>query len=399
MSSNLDIIRDLDRVDWSFSSLENSGIHSFHWYPATYLSAIPGTLIPFFSEENSVVLDPFCGSGTTGVEAVRLGRRFIGIDTNPVALLISRAKLSFPDPAEMKFYVDKILRVSAGMFGETDTPDHPRKTELLAWYHSETFETLNRILVLILEINSAVVKDCLLAVFSGILKGCSSQGRHWGWVCDNVRPKPNEILNKDAIVAFASAAQDFIKFSCSSYESSQVHSGASTRDDLRARSEILSGDCVGELNGMADESIDFIVTSPPYYGVVDYVKSQRLSYLWFDKAELAEFELGFSDFEMLRAREAGARSNRHRKNSHELYLRFMAEFFRGAYRVLKRNSSMTLVLGESRARASTIDLLIDSASSVGFALSGRALRDIKNTRRRLTASVAGEDILIFKKVD
>ena len=45
------------------------------------------------TEEGQVILDPFCGSGTTGVEAVRFGRKFIGIDISEEYLEISRKRL------------------------------------------------------------------------------------------------------------------------------------------------------------------------------------------------------------------------------------------------------------------------------------------------------------------
>ena len=43
--------------------------------------------------EGQAILDPFCGSGTTGVEAVRLGRKFIGIDVSEEYLEISKRRL------------------------------------------------------------------------------------------------------------------------------------------------------------------------------------------------------------------------------------------------------------------------------------------------------------------
>lgn len=45
------------------------------------------------TEEGQIILDPFCGSGTTGVEAVRFGRKFIGIDVSEDCLEISKRRL------------------------------------------------------------------------------------------------------------------------------------------------------------------------------------------------------------------------------------------------------------------------------------------------------------------
>src|SRR4051812_40085623 len=91
----------LREIDWNFPDLSNRGLHSLHWYPATFVSAIPGSLIPLLSEKDDLVIDPFCGTCATGIEAIRLGRRFLGIDTNPVATLIAKAKLLLPDPARL----------------------------------------------------------------------------------------------------------------------------------------------------------------------------------------------------------------------------------------------------------------------------------------------------------
>ena len=44
------------------------------------------------------VLDPFCGSGTTGVVALRLGRRFIGIELNPIYVEMARRRIAADAP-------------------------------------------------------------------------------------------------------------------------------------------------------------------------------------------------------------------------------------------------------------------------------------------------------------
>ena len=43
--------------------------------------------------EDGLVLDPFSGSGTTGVAALRLGRRYVGIERDPEWLALARARL------------------------------------------------------------------------------------------------------------------------------------------------------------------------------------------------------------------------------------------------------------------------------------------------------------------
>lgn len=45
------------------------------------------------TEKGQVILDPFCGSGTTGVEAVKYGRKFIGIDVSEKYMEISKKRL------------------------------------------------------------------------------------------------------------------------------------------------------------------------------------------------------------------------------------------------------------------------------------------------------------------
>ncbi|MFF6485206.1 hypothetical protein ACET38_01535 [Pseudomonas aeruginosa] len=59
---------------------------------------------------------------------------------------------------------------------------------------------------------------------------------------------------------------------------------------------------------------------------------------------------------------------------------------------------MALVVGESKSRQSTTELLIDCAERSGIELVYRGDRHIKNSRRRLMAKVKGEDILIFRNL-
>jgi site-specific DNA-methyltransferase (adenine-specific) len=62
-------------------------------YPTQKPEALLERVIRASSNEGDVVLDPFCGSGTTLAVAQRLGRRFIGIDVSAIAVGLARERL------------------------------------------------------------------------------------------------------------------------------------------------------------------------------------------------------------------------------------------------------------------------------------------------------------------
>src|SRR4029077_13003241 len=87
------LISRLRRIDWDFAGTQSESYFSaIHWHPARFASQLPATFIGLLSEPGHVVLDPFAGSSTPLIEAQRLSRRAIGIDLNPVAALLARAK-------------------------------------------------------------------------------------------------------------------------------------------------------------------------------------------------------------------------------------------------------------------------------------------------------------------
>ena len=46
-------------------------------------------LISHYTSPGEIVLDPFCGGGVTVVEALKLGRKVIGVDVNPLATYVT----------------------------------------------------------------------------------------------------------------------------------------------------------------------------------------------------------------------------------------------------------------------------------------------------------------------
>src|SRR5438034_4027922 len=88
-----DVVGRLQQIDWDFRDAKTSYLtHGLHPYPAKFIPQIPNALIQEFSSVGDTIGDIFCGSGTTLVEALILKRNAVGIDANPLACLITRAK-------------------------------------------------------------------------------------------------------------------------------------------------------------------------------------------------------------------------------------------------------------------------------------------------------------------
>ena len=78
-------------------------------HPATFPEELVKRCILATTDKNNIVLDPFIGSGTTGVVAKKLGRRFIGIEINPEYCEIARKRIkSIPEKLDKFCYKEEI---------------------------------------------------------------------------------------------------------------------------------------------------------------------------------------------------------------------------------------------------------------------------------------------------
>ena len=72
----------LAREDWSFEGQRTArGVHRLHPWIGRFIPQIPRRLIEALSRPGDRVADPFCGSGTTLVEALSAGRSAVGVDS------------------------------------------------------------------------------------------------------------------------------------------------------------------------------------------------------------------------------------------------------------------------------------------------------------------------------
>ena len=78
---------------WLFESRDRGGGHQLD-YHGNYIPQIATQIYTRYTRKNEVVLDLFMGSGTSGIEAVRLGRRCVGVELKPELVDYVRHKLT-----------------------------------------------------------------------------------------------------------------------------------------------------------------------------------------------------------------------------------------------------------------------------------------------------------------
>jgi hypothetical protein len=367
-------VRRLGELDWDFpTEISVSPFSDLHWHPSRFPSQVPAVIIGRFTEPCEAVLDPFMGSGTTLTEAQRLGRASTGVDINPVACLMAKAK-TLPCAAQDVFKFTAAVKTAIFTQWDEITPKTaPIGVQKDKWYTFETQKALERLWGYI-HSHETPFGALLRASFSAVLMPACRETRHWGYVCDNSQPRSDR--ERDVRALFC----DFLDRLAKAYVWRETHSVSAF-----GNCEVLEGDATEVLTTLPDDSFACFVTSPPYFGVTDYVKSQRLSLEWFEL-----------EIERSRLREIGARSKRHRRTALVDYLDELAAVFSQVYRVLKGGSWGVVLYGQSPSRTSSKAEFVGRLEEIGFRVELQKLRQITEMRRQVP-SLREEHVLLLRK--
>lgn len=159
--------------DWTFAKADTSYLtHGLHDYPARMIPQIAQRLIERYTPVGGRIIDPFCGGGTTLVEA-RLSNRFaFGNDINPLAILLSKVKTTSINFEKNQFdvfaFFTKIRSDYAELKKENKLPAAPTYIyhNLLHWFKEPVARDLQFIYEKLLEIKDDDIRDFLKVILS-----------------------------------------------------------------------------------------------------------------------------------------------------------------------------------------------------------------------------------------
>lgn len=248
--------------------------HGFHKYPAKFIPQIPGWAIRRYLGEKgkSLVLDPFSGSGTTLVEAALTGNSSIGVDIDPLSVLIAKVKTT---PLDITL-LNTVLTWFRTNIGAYDGPLFtPECATIEHWFPANTVVNLGRIRAVIEQIpaefgDTVRVKDIydfLIICFSSIIRRVS--------YADNESQKTyvshTHIKEPEEVFPLFYTQLDYFVERITQY--SQLR-GRGKAKVIRASS---SEPMARLLHG---KRADLAVTSPPYIKAIDYVYNQMVELFW-----------------------------------------------------------------------------------------------------------------------
>ena len=164
----------LEEINWNFpESGKLRDINNIHPYPAKFIPEIPKSLIDIFPPpEGTIVFDPFCGSGTTLLEAQKAGFESLGVDLNPIACLITSVKTSTLNTVLFENITDSVIRKAQSSLEKVELPDIPN---LNHWFKEDIQIEIAKLLIEIRKIEEKSIHDALLLALSSILVRISNQ--------------------------------------------------------------------------------------------------------------------------------------------------------------------------------------------------------------------------------
>lgn len=274
---------------WDFKNENTKNYtHCFHSYPAMMIPQVAGRLIDTYGQKSQYILDPYCGSGTSLVEANLRGIEAIGIDLNPLAILIAASKTTPINIKTLDLYLKDFNDVAFGYrFGLSSGMSIvlPQFPNIDYWFSKAVQHELSIIKNYIASIEEPAVQNFFKVAFSETVRECS-------WTMNSefklyrMPMKKLEAFNPNVLIVMESKLSRNRK-GLVAYQKAKVDPATQTRlytfNTVEGIPPTIS----------SEAAVDMVVTSPPYGDsrtTVAYGQFSRLSNQWLDVGNASDVD-------------------------------------------------------------------------------------------------------------
>jgi len=364
-----------------------------HPFPARMAPDISKRVVASLPED-SVLLDPMCGSGSVLRAGVERGLDVIGVDIDPLAVMMAEVWTTKTVPATVLHDCHILVNHAKAIVGASKSlPWHDDETQkyISYWFAEKQIVQLTALSRAFIELNVSSEKILKVALSRVIIS--KDRGASLARDVSHSRPHRAWLDNDyDVYKGFLRSCRALVE-----RLSSEV---------IRGRSYVRHGDG-RELGFLDGSSVDAIITSPPYLNAIDYLRGHRLSLVW----------LGFtvSQVRTLRSNSVGSERAGSTELSIDDYIGsgevelpsqqrgWIARFLTDAQalveefnRVLRPSGRAVLVIGDSFLRGRSVrnaQMFEDLLVARGFTIASRTVRDIPNQNRYLPPPPSGSSAL------
>ncbi len=380
------------RIDdsWDFAGAKTKPYtHVLHTYPAMFIPQVARRLLLNYSQKGDTICDIFCGSGTALVESRLLNRNAYGIDLNPLAIFLAKAKTTPINPKVLSTAYLKLLeRVKKIKNSEVEKP---KFKNLEFWFKDNVIIELAKIKKAIKEIENRDARNFFMVAFSEIIKK-TSNGKDGEFKLVRMKEDLLKKHNPNVLELFKRRAELNMKGMAEFYQDV----------DRTTWAKVIYGDSSKD-NGIKAQSIDCIVTSPPYGDsrtTVAYGQFSRLSAQWIDIFDNPDDAPGV-DNELLGGRPTkslshsldskylqeslaaiGDKDEERARDVLSFYIG-LNECLKNAYKILKPKKYFCIVIGNrlvKQVRIPTDFIIAELAEKIGFTCEDILVRNIPGKR-------------------
>ncbi|MBU0723143.1 site-specific DNA-methyltransferase [Patescibacteria group bacterium] len=382
--STIELLRKIKiEPSWAFADKTRKdtayATHGYHRYPAKFIPQIVSRLAEKYTKQGDLIVDPFGGCGTTLVESKVMGRPSIAVDINPVAVLITKAKITAIDP----FKIEKefaTFQKRLGTYNEKIRVKAPEHERIDYWFKPEEKRKLAFIFAEISKIKDRDVQDFFFCGFSNILKNCSI------WLQKSNKPTRDfEKKPSEPIKTFLKQIKMMLRGNARLFEL------LSEKGYLKVPSKVICTDA--RTIPAQDSSVSLIVTSPPYVTSYEYADLHQLTALWLEYTkDLSDFRKRFigtsyhskKDLVLNSALAEKIRNEllkKDKKTAEEVsaYFSEMNQVFVEMKRMLKKGGKTCIVIGNTSLKGVEIlnaEVFVEQLQNLGFKIADIIKREI-----------------------
>lgn len=365
----------------------------FHPFPARMPVWLAQTIVEELTTPGELVLDPMLGSGTTATACLRAGRRAMGTDIDPMALLLARVATTVYDRDIASRRLAQILaraedRAARGLYvGKVREAFTLEGQEFLKyWFPPRSQKQLYALATEIAATPEGKYRDLAWVTLSSLI---IAKAAGLSYALDISRSRPHKVEAKplpDGFDAWRRRSKIVVDRLPFTREQSPVTAASVRHADARKLP-------------LGDDSVDLVLTSPPYLNAIDYMRTHKFSLIWMghELSDLRSIRSGMVGTERgmyspdslpttLEASIVDIIDDASRLGLVRRYLSDLRRVLLEIRRVLKTGGIAIVALGPSlilRGEADAGVVVGDLAESVGFENVGWSFRPLEARRRSL----------------